>query len=108
MVFARADFVNAFNLCHFFSDAATDVYDQSEQHSDEDRLQDKLPSVDVAGHDEERSVGIVREPEKTASASAVRRKHQREQDSDYDCKKCSLHQTVVRDSTQSAVSRKAS
>jgi hypothetical protein len=55
-----------------------DVYDQSEQHSDEDRLQDKLPSVDVAGHDEERSVGIARKPEKTASASAVRRKHQRE------------------------------
>jgi hypothetical protein len=45
-----------------------DVYDQSEQHSDEDRLQDKLPSIDVAGHDEERSVGIARKPEKTASA----------------------------------------
>jgi hypothetical protein len=57
-----------------------DVYDQSEQHSDEDRLQDKLPSVDVAGHDEERSVGIPRKPEKTASASTVRRKYQREQD----------------------------
>jgi hypothetical protein len=57
-----------------------DVYDQSERHSDEDRLQDKLPSVDVAGHDEEWSLGIARKPEKTASAFAVRRKHQREQD----------------------------
>ena len=57
-----------------------DVYDQREQHSNEDRLQDKLPSVDVAGHDEKRSVGIARKPEKTASASAVRRKHQREKD----------------------------
>jgi len=35
-----------------------------------------LLSVDVAWHDEERSVGISRKSEKTASA--VRRKHQRE------------------------------
>jgi hypothetical protein len=47
-------------------------------HCDEDRLQDKLLSVDVAGHDEERSVCIARKSEKTASA--VRRKHQREHD----------------------------
>ena len=43
-------------------------------------LQDKLSSIDVVRHDEERSVGIASKPEKTASASAVRRKHQREQD----------------------------
>jgi hypothetical protein len=79
MIFTRSDLVNAFNLCHPFSDAATRCSRQSEQHSDKDRLQDKLPSVDVAGHDEERSVGIACNPEKTASASAVRRKHQREQ-----------------------------
>ena len=41
------------------------VYDQSKQHGDKDRLQDKLLSVDVAGHDEERAVCIARKPEKT-------------------------------------------
>lgn len=55
-----------------------DVYDQSDEYCDEDRLQNKLLSVDLAGHDEERSVGIARKSEKTASA--VRRKHQREHD----------------------------
>ena len=54
------------------------VYDQSEQHGEEDCLQDKLLSVDVAGHDEERCVGIARKSEKTASA--VRCKHQRQDD----------------------------
>ena len=50
------------------------VYDQSEQHGEEDCLQDKLLSVDVAWHDEERPARIARKPEKTASALAVRRK----------------------------------
>ena len=54
------------------------VYDQSEQHGEEDRLQGKLLSVDVAGHYEERSMGIARKSEKTSSA--VRCKHQREHD----------------------------
>ena len=81
-ILARADFVNAFNLCHPFSTRPRDVYDQGEQHSDEDCLQDKLSSVNVAWHDEGRPVGIARKPEK--AASAVRRKHQREQDSKKD------------------------
>ena len=55
-----------------------DVYDQSEDRCDQDCLQHKLLSVDVAGHDEERSVGIAHKPEKTASA--MRRKRQREHD----------------------------
>ena len=54
------------------------VYDQSEQHGDEDRLQDKLLSFDVVGHDEERPAGIARKSKKTTSA--VRCKHQREDD----------------------------
>ena len=52
------------------------VYDQSEQHGEDNRLQDKLLSVNVARPDEERSVGVSCKPEKTAFA--VRRKHQRQ------------------------------
>jgi len=59
-----------------------DVYDQSDHYCDEDRLQNKLLSIDLAGHDEERSVGIARKSEKTASP--VRRKHQGDQNGDGD------------------------
>lgn len=59
-----------------------DVYNQSEHHCNEDRLKNELLSVDLAGHDEERSVSIARKSEKTASP--VRRKHQRGQNGDGD------------------------
>src|SRR5262249_1735910 len=75
-IFARTNFVNVFNLCHPFS-ASTECL-RSERTDGEDRLQGKLLSVDVAGHYEERSMGIARKSEKTSSA--VRCKHQREHD----------------------------
>ena len=55
MIFARADFAKRFNLCHP-SDAPGMSADQDEQREQGSRLQNKLPCVDVARHDEERAV----------------------------------------------------
>ena len=55
-----------FNLCHLFLAAPRYVYDQSEQHGNEDGLQDKLLYVDLATGHEKRSVCIALNPEKLA------------------------------------------
>ena len=95
MIFARTDFLNVFNLCHPCSDAATECWRSQRRQPRKDRLQKKLLSVDVAWHDEDRPAGIARKPEKTASASAVWRKHQREHDGKKDGWKCSFQLSMT-------------
>jgi hypothetical protein len=66
----------------FFRAPPRDVYDQSEQHSNDDRLRDKLLYGDVPSGYGERCVDIAAKSEK--SPFPVRRKHQREQDGKFD------------------------
>ena len=103
MPFAWADFVNVLISVIPFPTPPRNVYDQSEQQGDEDRLQDKLLSVDVTGHDPERPVSIARKLEKTESP--VRRKHRRKQDGKDDCYKCTFHRRALNHKAPWAVKR---